>query len=370
MKLPPFRLEQFLSEHEFITKYTLSSSDCESADMHELVRGADAECVSLWENLKLGYTQPAGLPLLRDAISAQCDTIASTQILVTSSAQEAIYIVLQSLLEKGDHAIFMPGYQGQYAIAQAMGCDVSFWKPDSEAVFDVQDLLELIRTDTKLLFLCFPHNPTGYVPTGKQFREIMEFARAKNVRVVCDEIYRFLEPEEQDRLKAVAEVDENAVSISGTSKVFGMPGLRIGWIATKDKKLLKDFEEYRNYTTICSSAPSEILSLMALRMKNTILKKNLAILTENKRSFDAFLQRHPDRIRCQLPVAGSVCLARILCEKSSKLFSEKTLQAANIMIIPSEFFDLGDKHIRIGLGRKSFPHALDVFENYLEKHYR
>lgn len=366
MELKPFELENFLAKHEFVTKYTLSSSDCEPLELSALIRGAKKEHSELWDNLKLGYTQPEGQPLLRGEIAKLYQGISSEQVIVTSSTQEAIYLLLQSLLQKGDHVVMMPGYQGQYAVAEGMGCKISFWKPDSsQCSFNVSDLLALVTPETKLIFLTFPHNPTSYVPTKEEFQELMQFAYKRGIRVVCDEIYRFLESVPADRLESAAEVDSRNVTLSGVSKAFGLAGLRIGWIVTKDSALLQKIQNYKSYTTICCSAPSEILAIIGLHAREEILRQNLTLISQNRKLFEEFLQRHPDKMSCKLPGAGSVCLARVHGDASCEAFCTKVIEKANVMLIPSNFFGLGNQHVRIGLGRKSFEKALGVLEDYL-----
>ena len=267
MKLKPFKLERFFAEHEFFTRYLLCCSDLDGLSQAALLHQADDEARALWDNLRLGYTDSQGLPLLREEIARLYARITADDVLVVAP-EEGIFLTLNAILQAGDHVICtFPGYQSLYEVAEGLGCEVTRWEPAEENGwrFDPDFLARSIRPNTRLRVVNFPHNPTGYLPPRSEFERILSIAREHGLYVLSDEMYRLLELDCGERLPAGCDEYDRAISLSGMSKTFGMAGVRIGWIATRDHELRQEIARLRDYTTICSSAPSEILSLIALR---------------------------------------------------------------------------------------------------------
>jgi len=166
MKIEPFKLERYFAQYEFSAKYLLSSSDCDGLPQREVLSYADAETLSLWENLQLSYTESLGSPLLREEVSKLYQSITRDEVLIVTP-EEGIFIALNVILQKGDHLICtFPGYQSLYSIAESLGCQVTKWMPLEENgengwSFEPADLEKAIRPNTKLIVINFPHNPTG-----------------------------------------------------------------------------------------------------------------------------------------------------------------------------------------------------------------
>ena len=262
MPIAPFKLERYFAEYEFSTKILMSSSDCESLSMNELLEMASQESMDLWKGLKLGYTETQGHPGLRVEVSRLYEKI-SPENLMVAAPEEAIYIAMQTLLKPGDHVIVLsPAYQSLYEIANAIGCKVTHWTLQSAPngwQADLKQLAEFITPQTRLLVLNIPNNPTGFLPTRQEFDAIIDLARNHNLYVFSDEMYRLLEYDPDIRLPSVCDIYERGISLSGLSKSMALPGLRIGWLATQETHLLDKWMAFKDYTTICNSAPSEIL---------------------------------------------------------------------------------------------------------------
>ena len=369
MKLQPFQLERYFAKYEFSTKYLLSSSDCDGLKQNDLLKLADDETKNLWNNLSLGYTESLGLPLLREEITKMYTGISPDNVLIITP-EEGIFIALNTLLDPGDHVVCtFPGYQSLYEIARGIGCEVTKWLPEEERGwrFNPDTLRQSIKSNTKLLIINFPHNPTGYMPTKEDFNEIVTIAKEHNLYILSDEMYRFLELDPRDRLPSMPEVYEKAVSLFGMSKTFGMAGVRIGWLITKDADLYKKMATLKDYTTICSSAPSEILSVIAIRARDTIINTHLERIKRNLLVLNGFLNTYKSLFAFETPKAGTIGLMKLLGGVSAKVFCEKVVNEAGIMILPSTVYDYGDSHIRIGFGRENMPEALKKFDEYLQK---
>ena len=168
-----------------------------------------------------------------------------------------------------------------------------------------------------------------------------------------------------DRLPSACEVYEKAISLFGMSKTFGMAGVRIGWVITKDKNIYSKMVNLKDYTTICSSAPSEILSIIGLRTKDRIIARHLARIHCNLALLDSFFEEYQGLFAWQKPKAGTICFPKLLANKNALDFCQKVVKEANIMLLPSTVYDFGNQHFRLGFGRENFPEALEKLIEYL-----
>ncbi len=367
MTLSPFKLERYFARYEFSTELLLCSSDVEGMPMRELLALADDETRALWDDLGLGYTESAGHPLLREEIARLYDRTRADQIIVTNSGEEPIYIAMRALLQAGDHVIVVwPGYQSHTEIARSMGAEITLLpvRPMSTAggalrwMVDLDELRLALRQNTRLIVTNFPHNPTGALPTRAEFDIISQLATSRNAYWLSDEVYRFLEYTPTDRLPAAADVYEHAISIGAMSKSFAMAGLRIGWAASRDATFMARLQQYKDFTTICNSAPSEILALMALRARGTVLARTLDIVRRNLTLAQSFFETYATVFEWTPPSAGSVGFPR-LRNGDVEAFADALVTRHNTLILPASVFDYPHPHFRIGLGRNNFPAALE-----------
>lgn len=367
MKLNPFKLERYFAKYEFSAKYLLSSSDCDGLGQKQLLQLADEETKNLWDNLHLGYTESLGHSLLRQEISQLYQGTNKDEVLVVVP-EEGIFIALNTILEKGDHVICtFPGYQSLYEVAQGLECEVTKWLPDENQNwrFDPEFLIQNIKPNTKLIVWNFPHNPTGSLPSGSDYDRMIEIAKSRGIYVFSDEMYRTLEFNQSDRLLSACEIYGKAISLSGMSKVFGMAGVRIGWLTTKDKDLYQRLATFKDYLTICSSAPSEILSIIALRSKDRIISDHLNRIERNLKAFEIFMNKHQNLFDWIKPKAGTICFPKLKTQIGAEEFCNKVVASTGIMILPSTVYDYDDHHVRIGFGRENFPEALSAFDQFL-----
>ena len=217
-----------------------------------------------------------------------------------SGAEEAIFAVANTHLGPGDHAIVVwPAYQSLHEVARAAGADVTLHElhaADGWAI-DVDRLRREVTPRTRLIVVNAPHNPTGALPDPATYRAVADIAAEAGAVLLSDEVYRFLELDEADRLPAGADVGPHGVSIGVMSKSFALAGLRIGWLASHDRALLDAAARFKDYTTICASAPAEILSLIALRARDRVLARSRAIVDANLALLDGFFARRADALR-------------------------------------------------------------------------
>lgn len=371
MAIAPFQLERYFAKYEFSARYLLSSSDCESLSMQELLGMADSEMVDMWEQLKLGYTESWGHPLLRDEIAGIYEGI-DQQGVLTVVPEEGIYLFMRAVLKPGDHVIStFPGYQSLFEVARSMGCEVSHWEPDEERgwIFSIDDLARKINDSTKLVVINFPHNPTGFVPGRDEFVEIVKLVRDQSAYLLSDEMYRFLEVKPGTTLPAACDLYEHAFSLYGLSKSFGLPGLRVGWLASQDAEMLEEISRFKDYTTICGSAPSELLAIIALRNRKNIINQHTERVRKNVMVLESFISERQDLFSWNPPIGGSICFPRIRAVDNTYEFCEQLVAETGIMLAPSRVFQFGDQHVRVGVGRENFPEVIDLFSEYMDQHF-
>jgi len=372
VQLPVFQLERYFDKHEFTAQYLLSASDCETWSLKELLAGATRESLELWNGLRLGYTETSGSPLLREEVSKLYHCMQPRDILV-AVPQEAIFLLMHTLLGEGDHAVVVtPAYQSLYAVAESTGCEITrlMLRPGGERWrLDLEELKGSLNDRSRLIVVNFPHNPTGYMPSREEFEALTALARERGLYLFCDEMYRLLEHDPERRLPSICDVYEKGITLSGLSKSFGLPGLRIGWLAPRDRTLLARCQGFKDYTTICASGPSEVLGILGLRGRDAILKRNREILARNLSAARAFCTSYPDLFRWLEPEGGPVAFPVWTGPGPVEEFCGAVLDETGVMIAYGELFEYPGGHFRIGMGRRNFPEALAQLEEFVKARY-
>lgn len=370
MPIAPFELERYFALYEFKLKYLLSPSDCESLSMAELLAMAAPASLELWQDLRLSYTESQGHPRLRNEIAKLYEQVSPGNILI-AAPEEAIFIAMQTLLRPGDRVVAIaPAYQSLHEIARSIGCEVTDWKlepgPDGTWQLDLNQLEASLTGRTRMLVINFPHNPTGYTLSSSELEAVIALARKHDLYLFSDEMYRLLEYEPATRLPPVCDLYEKGISLSGLSKSFALPGLRIGWLASQESALMESWLAFKDYTTICNSAPGEILGIIALQNKEQIIRRNLAIIQNNIDSAEAFFGRHKQQFAWFAPKAGSVAFPEWLGNVPVEQFCHEVLDQQGVLIVAGNLFGTSGNHFRIGLGRINLPEALALLGDYLK----
>jgi len=369
MNLPPFKLERFFAKYEFNTEYLLCSSDCESMSIAELLSldadptGAAAKFPEVW----LGYTESQGSPALRAEICKLYETLQPEDILVHTGAQEAIFLFMFAAFGEYDHVIVhSPAYQSLAEVARAAGCDVSPWRAREENRWslDLDELRHLMRTTTRAIIINTPHNPTGYLMSPADYEALHQFAKANQLMLFSDEVYRESEYDLASRLTAACDLGDYAISLGMASKTYGLAGLRIGWIATKNKKIYEKMASLKDYTTICNAAPSEFLAEVALRNRQKLIARNLKIIQENLTVIEDLFTRRSSLFSWVRPQAGSMGFPRYL-GGNVETFCDELVKKAGVLLLPGSVYDDSRNHFRLGLGRKNLPQAVQRLEEFL-----
>ena len=367
MKLDPFRLERYFAAHEFSAPYLMCASDCESMTLGDLLTlepGARERLNGLW----LGYTESPGHPDLRREIARLYEGVDAEAVLVHTGAEEAIFNFMNVTLQPGDQLIVhAPYYQSLGEVARGIGAEVIQWPADPQRDWelDLDWLEDALTARTRVVAVNCPHNPTGYLPDAEFFKELAALAERHGFILFSDEVYRGLELDPADRLPAAVDLNPRAVSLGVMSKTYGLAGLRIGWIVCRDQGLFKKLAAFKDYTTICNSAPSEFLATLALRHGETIVSRNLEIIRHNLDRLDRFFETRPDWFHWRRPKSGPIAFPQLL-RGSVDAFCSDLLERAGVLLLPGTLFGSSTNAFRVGYGRRHLPEALDRLAAYTD----
>lgn len=368
MKIQPFQLERYLAAHEFSAPYLLCCSDCESLSVAELLKlepGSEEQ----FHTLRLGYTPSSGNASLRSEIAKLYHQIEEKHILVHSGAEEAIFTFMNTVLDRGDHLIVhYPAYQSLLQIAESIGCEVTRWVTREEGGWelDLEFLRVNLRHNTKVVVINCPHNPTGYVMPRDVFDSFVKLSQEHGFIIFSDEVYRFLEYHPDTILPALSDVDDRGVSLGVISKSFGLAGLRIGWIATRNLRLLEQLATFKDYTTICNSAPSEFLAEVALRQRDTIFQRNLKIVRRNLDVLGQFFGEFQGLFNWHPPGAGPIAFPSLSEGSDSRRFCSDLVRQSGVLLLPGTLFGPEYRsNFRIGYGRINLPECIEKLRAYI-----
>jgi aspartate/methionine/tyrosine aminotransferase len=371
--LPAFRLETYFSKWEFTARYHLTASDAQSMRLTDLLALADDDGRRRWETLELGYTQTWGLPALREEIARTYDNLAPEDIVCFAGANEPIFHAMQALLDADSHAVVItPNYQAAEAVPDAIGETAGVpLRPENGWELDLDEVRAVLRPNTRVISVNFPNNPTGAVPDPATWQGLVTLCDERGIRLFSDEVYRGLEIPPQQQLPQAADLCPAALSLNAMSKAYGLPGLRIGWIACRDRQILSRLERAKHYTSICNSAPSEVLALIALRARERILARNRQIVRDNARTFAEFFASYPHLFEFTAPQGGCVCFPRYLGDDGVETMCSDLVEETGILLLPasiyrSELTSVATDRFRVGIGRANPHEALEVWADWIK----
>jgi aspartate/methionine/tyrosine aminotransferase len=372
--LPDFRLETHFSKWEFKARYHMTASDAESMSLPDLLAMASPEDRAGFENMWLGYTETYGAPDLREAIAGTFMRQSADDILCFAGASEGIFAANTVLLEKDSHAIVVtPNYQSHetmpIAICEATGVPLD---PNDNWSLDIDRIAAAIRPNTKLVTINFPHNPTGAILPLERYRALIALCRTHGIYILHDEIFNGLGASDAEHLPYIADEYERGLSLGVMSKSYGLPGLRVGWIACQDREVLSKMERLKHYLSICNSGPSERLTMIALNNREKILARNCAIVDENLPKWDAFFARHSDLFEWQRPDGACMGFPRYKGSDGVEAFCASLVEESGVLFLPSTIYssELGPTptdRFRLGFGRRNLDEGIAALDAPLMK---
>lgn len=358
MKIEPFLLERWMTRHETHVKYDIAESGILPLSTQDLLNFEPAEerqaTLEALLQLPLGYSEARGTEALRTQLAETYQGVSHEQILVTTGAIEANFLLFNELLEPGDHVIApYPAYQQLYSVPKAIGCDVSLWSvgPETNYQYDLNRLEALITPKTKLIVVNTPHNPTGAMLSPEDARRVYAMADRVGAWVLGDEAYRWLAvPGGAPFAAPMIEHGPRGLSVGTLSKPYGIPGVRIGWIAGPES-LIQRCWGLRDYITLSPGKLNDALARLALRHHERIVARNTAIIQANLIVAAQWIEARADILSWTPPRGGLLALIKYDLPIASLELADKLALEHSVMLAPGSAFGY-EHHLRLGIGQR------------------
>lgn len=370
MKIEVFALERWLTTYENQVDFDIAESGIYPLTTRELLEYQAPEdrarSVNRLLDLRLGYSEAPGTRALRSLIAETYAGTSPDEILVTTGAIEANYVLFNVLLEAGDHIVAVaPAYQQLLSVPAAIGCNVSRWEVRQEAGgefrFDLSALERLVTPRTRLIILNTPHNPTGAMLSEAELRQVYALAESVNAWVMADEAYRWLTvPDGAPPAPPVRDLGELGISVGTLSKPFGLPGLRIGWIAGPPD-LIAACWAARDYVSLSPGKLNDALAVIALRHRDALIARTREIVSKNFAAAKSWFAANGDLASWHPPHGGLLALMRYSLDIPSLELANGLAEEASVMLAPGSVFGI-EHHLRIGIGQEP-----DIFAEGLER---
>ncbi|ACQ51634.1 aminotransferase [Clostridium botulinum] len=351
MKIKTFKVEQWMNQYENDATYNLAETCIDSLTLRELLNLAGKnfeEYMTSLGDIRMTYSHIYGSYNLLKGIASLFQDVKAEEIIPTHGAIGANHQVLITLLEPGDGMVSVaPTYQQHYSIPESINAEVNILNllPENNFLPDLQELKKMVNSNTKLITINNPNNPSGSLIPVELLKQIVDIAKSVDAYVLSDEVYRGIS-EDGSYMPSIVDFYEKGISVGSMSKIFSLAGLRLGWIVSKDEKIINLCKERRDYDTISCGVLDDIFASLALENKDAILERNRKIVMTNRALLHQWVSSEP-RVSYVKPVAGNTALIYYDVDMHSYEFCEKLLKETEVFYTPGECFDL-DYCFRIG----------------------
>ncbi len=359
MKIERFELERWMTRWELDVDYDICESGILPLSLAELYALVGSDAASTLEQqintMPQSYSEARGTLALRTALAATYENATPDDILVTTGAIEANFLIFNALVNPGDHVVAVsPAYQQLHSVPRAIGADLSLWDVTSDGggfAYDLDRLEAILRPDTKLIVINTPHNPTGAILDSNQLDRVLELARERDAWVLSDEAYRWLEhPGGAKLVEPARNRYEKAVSVGTMSKPFGMPGLRIGWFAA-NQELANRAWGLRDYISLSPSKISDAVTCAVIENRDKILPRNGKIMQENLEFARRWFVDNAELASWSEPKAALLAMMKYTAPVDSEILADRLAKDVRVMLAPGSAFGL-DGYLRIGIGQR------------------
>ncbi len=343
MNIAQFKVEDWMNEYEKYSIYDLANTTVQNLSFNELFALCDTDKFDFINNLckqKQGYGHIKGAQELREGISKFYNTIPPENVITTIGAAGANHLVFYSLIEPSDSVVsVIPTYQQLYSIPASFGAKVKLLKLRRENNFlpDINELKSLVTDNTKLICINNPNNPTGAVIPSDMLERIAEIADEKGVYVLSDEVYRGLNQRDIE-IPSMADIYDRGISVCSMSKVFSLAGLRLGWIASKNKEIIEKCFHHREYNMISCSITDETIAALAVKNADKIVNRNKKIITECLYILDDWVKNESHFSYIQ-PSAGTTALIDYDYDIPSKELCCRLAKEKGVFLTPGFCFE-------------------------------
>ena len=372
MKIDLFKVEDWMNRYETKAVYNLAETCVHSLTLRELLN-YDTSKPNALEKLmdqRLTYGDITGNPVFKEELSALYSHVSPDQILTTHGAIGANQLALLTLVEPGDHVIVaVPTYQQLYAIPEAIGAKVDRLELLAEEAFlpNLEKLKALVTPETKLIVLNNPNNPTGALISEDMLQDIVNMARENDAWLLCDEVYRGMQPRGSSMVPSVVDMYEKGVATGSLSKIFSLAGLRLGWVVGP-APFIQDCFHQRDYSTISCSMVDEALGMVAVKNRHKVWERNLGMVNANLDIIDEWVKNEP-RVSYVKPKAGTTAFLKIESQMFMEDFCIKLMEETGTMLVPGTCFER-EGYVRMGYvcDEETLRKGLKEISSFLQKH--
>lgn len=375
MNIEPFELERWMTRWELDVDYDIAESGILPLSLKEVIDLLPVDAARKTERYiqetPLGYSEARGSARLRSALASTFARAQPEDILVTTGAIEANFLLFHTLVSPGHHVVAVnPAYQQLNSVPKAIGADVSLWEVRTPEGFqyDLDVLESLLRRDTQLIVINSPHNPTGAMLDEEDLKRIVELSDRSGAWILSDEAYRWLEhPGGRPLPPPMHDLSDRAISVGTMSKSFGLPGLRVGWFAA-NADIAGAAWGLRDYVSLSPAKISDAIASAVIEHRGRILQRNGAIISENLAFARAWFKDHAELASWTEPQAGLLAMMRYSADIGSTELADGLARDARVMLAPGSAFGL-EGFLRIGIGQRPdiFAEGLRRTAGYLAK---
>lgn len=343
MKIKPFAVEEWMNAWETGARYNIAETCVDSISLNELFEISGEDKNIFLEDFckqRLTYGAIEGNPRFKAGVCKLYKTITPEKIVPTHGATGANHHVFYSLISPGERVISIcPTYQQLYSIPESYGADVQILdlKKENGYIPDMEELRRLATPETKMICINNPNNPTGALMDTETLEEIVEIARSVDAYILCDEVYRHL-TQNDEWCVSIVDLYEKGISVSSMSKVFSLAGLRLGWIATHDKSVIRSCLSHRDYNLISCGMFDEKIAALALEHSEKILERNRKIVRDNLAILDKWM-REEEHVSYVKPQAGTTALVYYNLPVDSYTFCEEMYKQTGAFVTPGDCFE-------------------------------
>lgn len=372
MKIEDFKVEQWMNDYETKAVYNLGETCIDTMTVGQLLEvcGEDPEeYLRSLRDVRLTYGDIFGSPELLEGISTLYKDIKPEEIIPTNGAIGANYQAIMSIVEPTDNVVsLMPTYQQHYSVPRSIGAEVRILRVKRENNFmpEIDELKSLVDENTKLIAINNPNNPTGAWIPKETLEKIVEIAKGVGSYILSDEVYRGI-GEDGSYMTSIVDLYDKGISVGSMSKIFSLPGLRLGWLASKDEEVIRQCRIRRDYDTISCGVLDDKLASLALKNKDKIIERNKKILFTNREILDKWVEETPE-VSYVKPVAGTTALVYYHKDMPSYDLCERLLEEKGVFFTPGSCFEMeGSVRIGYAFDSKTLRVGLDKFAEFLRE---
>jgi aspartate/methionine/tyrosine aminotransferase len=303
-------------------------------------------------DLTLLYGEHRGSAALRTLIVKDNPLLTADDVLVTAGAAAALFIVNTAMLRPEDHLVVVrPNYATNLETPKAIGCKITFIDLSFEEDFrlNIERVRAALSPQTKMVSITTPHNPTGVMLSGEDLRSLADLTREHGCALLVDETYRDLNY--TTLLPLAATLGDHVISVASLSKAYGVPGIRVGWLISRNRNYYDKFLAAKEQITICGMVIDEWIAEQILQNRETILAPIIATMRERRRTVLAWLDQE-ELLDCVKPEGGVVCFPRInrVPKGGIDSFYRTLLEKHGTYLGPGHWFEMPDTFFRLGYG--------------------